>query len=56
MRGRYGVLGEIARRLRISLYCYSGRDVLIRHLAVEASCAVIEVSFCLLMVSCKNSL
>ena len=50
--GRSGVLGGGgARRLRISSSCPSGGDVLIRHLAVAASCSVIDVAFSFFMDS-----
>ena len=49
------MIGGKERRLRISFSCPSGGDVLIRHLTVADSCAVIEVSFILFMVSCEKS-
>ena len=55
-RGGSGVWGERARRLRISYSCPSSGDVLIRHLAVAASCGVIEVILSFFMVSCEKSL
>ena len=55
MRGVSGVIWVRSRRLRISSSCNLGGDVLIRHLTVEASCTVAEISFSFLMVSCKKS-
>ena len=55
-RGGLGFGGGRASRLRISSFCPSIRDVLIRHMAVVVSCGVIEVSFGLFMVSCEESL
>ena len=53
---RYGVWGDRARRIRISSSCPLRGDTLIRHLAVAASCAAIEVSFIFSMISCEKSL
>ena len=56
MRGGSGALGGRTSILGISSSCPSGGGVLISHLEVAASFAVIEVSFSFLMVSCYKSL
>ena len=47
--GSSRVLGGRARRPRVSSSCPSGRDVLIRHLTVAASCAMIDIAFSVFM-------
>ena len=48
------MIGERTRRLSISSSCPSNGDLLISHMIVAASCALIEVSFNFLMVSCEK--
>ena len=50
------MLGGRSRRLGIYYSCSIGGDVLIRHLMVAASCAVIDVDFSFFMESLEKTL